>query len=201
MTRQRQSNKGKIPIRKWTKKSNKRRNGDSPLTKEGNRSTNGPYARTVTQMDPESLEQHVANQQLEAEALRNNRRQAPLRKANWNVKGCSQFVAPRQNTDMSSAHLTASERTRRLMELQAYKEPDTFEEEPPAPAQCELAGCTQLCWVELSGRIHDYCSKTHARAAGALPPPDQSRTVTSASAAEHADLVPQKSELYPLSKN
>ena len=102
---------------------------------------------------------------------------------------------------MSSTHLTSSERARRIDELQAYQEPDTSWGEPPTPAQCKLTGCTLLCWVEQSGRIHDYCSKTHARAAGALPPNGQNRTVVSASVPEHADLVPHEPELYPQSNN
>ena len=27
---------------------------------------------------------------------------------------------------------------------------------------CAMPGCNKICWVESNGRVHDYCSKTHA---------------------------------------
>ncbi|CAM9652716.1 unnamed protein product [Scytosiphon promiscuus] len=32
----------------------------------------------------------------------------------------------------------------------------------PRPATCQLPGCSKLCFVETNGRIHDFCSRTHA---------------------------------------
>ena len=40
-----------------------------------------------------------------------------------------------------------------------------FPRRPPTPERvCSLAGCSRPCFLEPSGRVHDFCGLTHARA-------------------------------------
>lgn len=32
----------------------------------------------------------------------------------------------------------------------------------PAPFRCKLPHCNNSCFTEVSGRVHDFCSKAHA---------------------------------------